>query len=81
MDTKTGLTIIAVAALLLAGPALGKNYPCSGSKGGVSHCENGRFVCNDGSISQSKRTCTASDAPAGKGPTAGEKKTKKGKAK
>lgn len=35
-----------------------KNYPCSKSKGGVSHCTaDGKFVCNDGSISQSKKKC------------------------
>lgn len=34
------------------------NTPCSGSKGGVNHCANGRFVCNDGSISASKRICS-----------------------
>ncbi|WP_449567250.1 hypothetical protein [Lelliottia nimipressuralis] len=28
--------------------------PCSGSKGGIAHCtSDGRFVCNDGSLSQS----------------------------
>ena len=32
--------------------------PCSGSKGGISHCDGGRFVCNDGSYSASKRTCS-----------------------
>lgn len=32
--------------------------PCSGAKGGISHCtSDGRFVCNDGSLSQSKRFC------------------------
>lgn len=35
------------------------NYPCSGKKGGVSHCAGERFVCNDGSISGSKRSCSA----------------------
>ncbi|OAF29480.1 hypothetical protein AXK30_23820 [Escherichia coli] len=30
--------------------------PCSGSKGGISHCTaGGKFVCNDGSISASKK--------------------------
>lgn len=30
-----------------------------GSKGGISHCTaGGKFVCNDGSISASKKTCT-----------------------
>ncbi|EAT8924028.1 hypothetical protein SR02_003221 [Salmonella enterica subsp. arizonae] len=33
--------------------------PCSGSKGGISHCtSDGRFACNDGSLSQSKRFCS-----------------------
>ncbi|MDA6795691.1 hypothetical protein OSL52_25445, partial [Escherichia coli] len=28
-----------------------RNYPCSGKKGGVSHCtSDGKFVCNDGTI-------------------------------
>lgn len=32
--------------------------PCSGSKGGVSHCTaDGKFVCNDGSVSRSKKVC------------------------
>ncbi|WP_223240413.1 hypothetical protein [Citrobacter sp. C1] len=36
-----------------------KNYPCSKSKGGVSHCTaEGKFVCNDGSISRSKKKCS-----------------------
>jgi hypothetical protein len=34
-----------------------QNYPCSKSKGGVSHCENGKFVCSDGTYSKSKKTC------------------------
>lgn len=32
--------------------------PCSGNKGGVKHCTaEGKFVCNDGSISNSKKIC------------------------
>ncbi len=31
--------------------------PCSGKKGGVSHCSGSKFVCQDGSISQSKKIC------------------------
>jgi hypothetical protein len=31
--------------------------PCSGKKGGVSHCEGSKFVCHDGSISKSKKIC------------------------
>ncbi|WP_433914524.1 hypothetical protein [Escherichia coli] len=36
-----------------------KNYPCSGKKGGVSHCtSDGKFVCNDGTQSKSKKICS-----------------------
>ncbi|MCS1255180.1 hypothetical protein NX005_26000, partial [Escherichia coli] len=32
--------------------------PCSGSKGGSSYCtKDGKFVCNDGSVSRSKKYC------------------------
>lgn len=48
-----------VFTLLLFGNTHAANTPCSGKKGGVSHCANGKFVCNDGSISASKKTCSA----------------------
>ena len=35
------------------------NRICSGSKGGISHCQGGKYVCNDGSISGTKQICTA----------------------
>jgi hypothetical protein len=38
--------------------AQAKNTPCSGKMGGVSHCsKDGKFVCKNGKISQSKKTC------------------------
>src|SRR6218665_2055449 len=36
------------------------NTPCSGAKGGIAHCDGELFVCNDGSISGSKKRCSAS---------------------
>lgn len=45
--------------MLLAAPAHAANTPCSGKKGGVSHCAAGKHVCNDGSISASKKVCSA----------------------
>lgn len=33
------------------------NTPCSGKKGGVSHCSGGKFVCKDGTVSRSKKIC------------------------
>lgn len=53
--------VIAVLGLILslnADAGRGRK-PCSGSKGGVSHCTTGgKFVCNDGSISRSKKVCS-----------------------
>lgn len=46
-----------MVAVVLPGPVLASNTPCSGKKGGVSHCAGGRFVCNDGSVSASKKIC------------------------
>jgi endonuclease G len=38
-----------------------QNAPCSGKKGGISHCDGARFVCNDGSFSRSKKSCSGED--------------------
>ncbi|MFC4623089.1 hypothetical protein ACFO3A_12800 [Comamonas nitrativorans] len=46
-----------VAFFGLMANADARNYPCSGKKGGVSHCQNGKFVCKDGTISASKQIC------------------------
>ena len=35
------------------------NSPCSGKKGGIDHCEGSTFICNDGSVSASKKSCSA----------------------
>ncbi|AKI28404.1 hypothetical protein [Moraxella phage Mcat30] len=43
--------------VLSSTPAMAQNTPCSGKKGGISHCSNGKFVCKDGSISASKKVC------------------------
>lgn len=52
-----------IAALFVISLASGnthaQNYPCSGSKGGVSHCEGATWVCKDGTASGSKRNCSA----------------------
>lgn len=50
---------LATAALILwLAPADAANTPCSGKKGGVAYCRGGKFVCNDGSTSASKKTCS-----------------------
>ncbi len=77
----------AIALLVFAfasGTAGAANYPCSQSKGGVNYCDGAKFVCNDGSISASKRACSAAkhgtkDAPKPEKPASskGKKKEKK----
>lgn len=49
--------IIVGMSLLTLNVAFAENTPCSGKKGGVSHCLNGKYICNDNSISQSKQVC------------------------
>lgn len=31
--------------------------PCSGNKGGISHCNGSQFVCNDSTVSRSTKDC------------------------
>jgi len=49
---------VCVIVFIFPVTALAKNTPCSGKKGGVSHCDGSKFVCNDGSYSQSKKSCS-----------------------
>ncbi|MDG9922417.1 MULTISPECIES: hypothetical protein [unclassified Pseudomonas] len=39
--------------------AAATNTPCSGRKGGIAGCDGDLFLCNDGSISGSKKSCSA----------------------
>lgn len=52
---------VVVSAVLGALPhgAMAANTPCSGSKGGIAGCDGDLFLCNDGSISGSKKSCAA----------------------
>lgn len=61
LTTKSIFAALVVALLSLASinaEARGRE-PCSGSKGGISHCSGATFMCNDGTASQSKRNCAA----------------------
>ncbi len=53
------LSLLALPFVLLPmSQAQSKNTPCSGKMGGISHCsKDGKFVCKNGKISQSKRVC------------------------
>jgi hypothetical protein len=51
--------VIVFGLLLVSNADAGRGrQPCSGSKGGISHCSGSAFVCNDGSFSQSKKICS-----------------------
>ncbi|OIP06956.1 MAG: hypothetical protein AUK53_11790 [Betaproteobacteria bacterium CG2_30_59_46] len=52
---KLAFVILGICCFSVASAA---NYPCSQSKGGVNYCDGDKFVCNDGSISASKRVCS-----------------------
>lgn len=59
MSHVAKVTALAVAAFLLpCATASATNTPCSGGKGGIAYCSGGKFVCNDGTISASKKTCS-----------------------
>jgi hypothetical protein len=54
------IALVALLTLLsISITAQAANTPCSGKKGGISHCDGALFVCNDGSISGSKKNCAA----------------------
>ncbi|HHX4932254.1 TPA: hypothetical protein ACVB6J_003669 [Acinetobacter baumannii] len=52
------LSLLLVLGSLSVAEAGRGRQPCSGKKGGVSHCDGSKFVCNDGSISASKKICS-----------------------
>ncbi|TGP50312.1 hypothetical protein EN873_24375 [bacterium M00.F.Ca.ET.230.01.1.1] len=39
-------------------PTFAQNTPCSGDKGGISNCQGRTFICNDGSVSASRKNCS-----------------------
>ncbi len=61
MLRKYSVAIVLTLALSVADAAARGNgrEPCDRGAGGVSHCENGRFICNNGTVSRSKRVCVA----------------------
>ncbi|MGM7368481.1 hypothetical protein GNY86_20310 [Acinetobacter baumannii] len=52
------LSLLLVLSSLSVAEAGRGRQPCSGKKGGVSHCDGSKFVFNDGSISASKKICS-----------------------
>lgn len=53
------LAILTVLLIVAPLSAHGANTPCSGRKGGVDRCQGETFICRDGSVSASKKSCSA----------------------
>ncbi|WP_297572621.1 hypothetical protein [uncultured Deefgea sp.] len=53
------LKFLLIAALsMFVATAYAQNTPCSGKKGGVAACtKDGKFICQNSTISQSKKIC------------------------
>ncbi len=51
------LFIVILLVLIPLSQGNAANTPCSGKKGGISHCQGSKFVCNNGTLSKSKKTC------------------------
>ncbi|WP_462373338.1 YdcA family protein, partial [Turicimonas muris] len=69
--------LVFLAAMLASQIQAKGREPCSGSKGGVQRCVNGKFLCNDGSISRSKKICNSElygSRKSGNSSSRGEKK-------
>lgn len=52
-------TALMLTLLVASTSAQAANTPCSGRKGGIAGCDGEVFLCNDGSISASKKSCSA----------------------
>ena len=57
--------LLSLSFLVVAAQAA--NTPCSGRKGGISHCAGDTFVCNDGSVSASRKSCSVYTGQSGGG--------------
>lgn len=56
--TTMALAVLSTAACLMPTLLHAENLPCSGRKAGIAMCRGDLFVCNDGSISASKKSCS-----------------------
>ncbi|TBY60413.1 hypothetical protein E0H46_31435 [Rhizobium leguminosarum bv. viciae] len=53
------MVVLLAASCMLSSSALATNTPCSGKKGGIDHCQGSTFICRDGSVSGSRKSCEA----------------------
>ena len=54
---------ISLSGLTAGEASAAGNTPCSGKKGGIERCQGERFICRDGSISGSKKSCSTTRQP------------------
>lgn len=54
-----GMPIVLLLLSVVSASAWAGNTPCSGKKGGIDRCDGELFLCNDGSISASKKSCSS----------------------
>lgn len=59
MKKFSAILLTALLALTAMDANARGRQPCSGKKGGIKACTaNGKFMCNDGTISKSKKVCS-----------------------
>ncbi len=56
---RGGMPITLLLLCIASASSWAGNTPCSGKKGGIDRCDGDLFLCNDGSISGSKKSCSA----------------------
>lgn len=56
---RGGKPLVLILLCLASASVWAGNTPCSGKKGGIARCDGDLFLCNDGSISGSKKSCSA----------------------
>lgn len=80
MSLKPAVIFVTSLMCITLNAHAGGRQPCDRGAGGISHCKNGKFICNNGAVSRSKKVCAghSSEVAAG-GVTASTKK--KGKQK
>lgn len=58
------LVLSVLLAFAFSSTAIAKNTPCSGKMGGVAYCTaDGKFMCNNGKKSRSKKPCKGKKKP------------------
>lgn len=59
MNNYLKVLLVSMMLISFGTSTYARNTPCSGKKGGIKACTaSGKFMCNNGTISQSKKTCS-----------------------